>query len=130
MGPPPFVGHMVCGATGTISKLMHRLPRRGYIRLLVKRESLYRHTVWYIMVSNTTFGGMIRRNPSRVRRVPRRTSLNPADSMTPQGHAVWASRNIDNAFGFIGPVFQKMEEEEEEKISLDEANYFLKDILE
>ena len=57
-----------------------------------------------IMVSNSTFGGMILRNPSRVRRVPRRTAPHAADSMTPQGQAVWASRNIDNASGFIGPV--------------------------
>lgn len=74
------------------------------------------------MVSNSTFGGMIRRNPARVRRVPRRTAPHAADSMTPQGQAVWASRNIDNASGFIGPVFQK----QESKMSVDEAHELLK----
>ena len=42
--------------------------------------------------------------------------------MTPQGQALWASRNIDNASGFIGPVFQK----QESKISLDDANKLLR----
>ena len=82
------------------------------------------------MVSNTIFGERVLRNPFRARRKSGRSRTNAADSMTPMGQALWASVNIDNAFGFIGPVFQKMEEEEEEKISLDEANYLLKDILE
>ena len=53
--------------------------------------------------------------------------------MTPQGQALWASKNVGNAFGFIGPEEMprdfKMEAEHPAQISFDEANYLLKDFL-
>ena len=45
----------------------------------------------------------IRRNEFRARKKSGRARTNAVSSMTPQGQALWASRNIDNAFGFIGP---------------------------
>ena len=56
------------------------------------------------MVSNTTFGERISRNPFRVRNKSGRARTNAVSSMTPQGQALWASRNVDNASGFIGPM--------------------------
>jgi len=55
------------------------------------------------MVSNTTFGERVQRNPFRARRKSGRSRTNAVESMTPQGQALWASVNIDNASGFIGP---------------------------
>ncbi len=72
-------------------------------------------------MNTTVFGERVLRNPFRVRKRSRRTAPHAADSMTPQGQAVWASRNIDNAFGFIGPVFKK----QEKKLSMDDANELL-----
>ena len=46
----------------------------------------------------------IKRNPDRIRKKARRTATNWIDAMTPQGQALWASKNIGNAFMFIGPA--------------------------
>ena len=63
----------------------------------------------------------IRRNEFRARKKSGRARTNAVSSMTPQGQALWASRNIDNAFGFIGPIFKKVEV----KYTMDEANEIL-----
>ncbi len=39
----------------------------------------------------------IKRNPNRMKRVPRRTATNWMDAMTPQGQAMWAARNVENS---------------------------------
>ena len=46
----------------------------------------------------------IKRNENRIRRKSGRARTNAVSSMTPQGQALWASRNIGNAFMFIGPA--------------------------
>ena len=46
----------------------------------------------------------IKRNENRVRRKSGRARTNALNAMTPQGQALWASRNIGNAFMFIGPA--------------------------
>ena len=51
----------------------------------------------------------IRRNEFRARKKSGRARTNAVSSMTPQGQALWASRNIDNAFGFIGPEYKPPE---------------------
>ena len=86
------------------------------------------------MVINTTFGERVLRNPFRVRKRSRRTAPHAADSMTPQGQALWASRNVGNAFMFIGPAEKpkgyKVQADHPAQIDIDEANYLLKDFLE
>jgi len=42
----------------------------------------------------------IRRNENRARRKSGRARTNALNSMTPQGQAVWAMRNVENAHGF------------------------------
>ena len=39
----------------------------------------------------------IKRNPNRMKRVPRRTATIWMDAMTPQGQAMWAARNVENS---------------------------------
>ena len=46
----------------------------------------------------------IKRNENRIRRKSGRARTNTLNGMTPQGQALWASRNIGNAFMFIGPA--------------------------
>ena len=46
----------------------------------------------------------IKRNENRARKKSGRARTNALNSMTPQGQALWASRNVGNAFGFIGPM--------------------------
>ena len=46
----------------------------------------------------------IKRNENRARKKSGRARTNALNSMTPQGLALWASRNVGNAFGFIGPM--------------------------
>ena len=46
----------------------------------------------------------VKRNENRIRRKSGRARTNPVNSMTPQGQALWASKNVGNAFGFIGPA--------------------------
>ena len=41
----------------------------------------------------------IKRNPNRMKRVPRRTAINWVDAMTPQGQALYAAEFVDNASG-------------------------------
>ena len=40
----------------------------------------------------------VKRNPSRIRKVARRTAINPVDAMTPQAHALYAIENVSNAY--------------------------------
>tara|TARA_R100001510_G_C7587972_1_gene158634 strand:- start:566 stop:832 length:267 start_codon:yes stop_codon:yes gene_type:complete len=54
-------------------------------------------------MASTMFGERIQRNPFRARKKSGRSRTNALESMTPQGQALWASRNVCNAFGFIGP---------------------------
>ena len=42
------------------------------------------------------------RNPSRIRKVARRTAINPVDAMTPQAHALYDNENVSNAYGNNG----------------------------
>ena len=46
----------------------------------------------------------IKRNENRARKKSGRARTNALNAMTPQGQALWASRNIGNAFMFIGPA--------------------------
>ena len=46
-----------------------------------------------------TCGKNIKRNPNRMKRVPRRTAINWVDAMTPQGQALYAAEFVDNASG-------------------------------
>lgn len=73
------------------------------------------------MVSNTIFGERVLRNPFRARKRSGRSRTNAVESMTPQGQALWASKNVDNASGFIGPVFKKVDR----KYTMEEANEIL-----
>ena len=43
---------------------------------------------------------MNRRNENRKRRKSGRARTNALSAMTPQGQALWAMRNVDNAHGF------------------------------
>jgi hypothetical protein len=42
----------------------------------------------------------IKRNPKRIRKVARRTAINPVDAMTPQGQAIYCNEFIDNAYAY------------------------------
>ena len=42
----------------------------------------------------------IKRNPSRMRKSPRRTASNWIDNMTPQGQALYCNEFVDNAYNF------------------------------
>ena len=42
----------------------------------------------------------IKRNPNRLRKVARRTAINPVDAMTPQGQAIYCNKNVENAYDF------------------------------
>ena len=66
------------------------------------------------MTSNTSSWVRVRRNPHRVRRVSGRSRTSPVESMTPQGQALWASKNVGNAFMFIGPEERPRDWEDEE----------------
>lgn len=55
------------------------------------------------MTSIMSWSERVPRNPHRARRVSGRSRKNPVESMTPQGQALWASRNVGNASGFVGP---------------------------
>ena len=86
------------------------------------------------MTSIMSSWARVPRNPNRVRRVSGRSRPHPVESMTPQGQALWASRNVGNAFMFIGPAEKprgyKVQADHPAQIDIDEANYLLKDFLE
>ena len=85
------------------------------------------------MTSVMSWSERVPRNPHRVRRVSGRRRTSAVESMTPQGQALWASRNIGNADMFIGPEEKprdyKMPADHPAQIDIDEANYLLKDFL-
>lgn len=56
------------------------------------------------MTKNVISWERVPRNSFRVRRKSGRTARNPVESMTPMGQALWASKNVGNAFMFIGPA--------------------------
>ena len=66
------------------------------------------------MTSIMSWSERVPRNPHRVRRVSGRSRTNPVESMTPQGQALWASKNVGNAFMFIGPEEKPRDWEDEE----------------
>ena len=86
------------------------------------------------MTSIMSWSERVPRNPHRVRRVSGRRRTSAVESMTPQGQALWASRNIGNAFMFIGPEEKprdyKVKADHPAQISIDEVNDLLKDFLE
>ena len=43
----------------------------------------------------------IKRNENRARKKSGRARTNALNSMTPQGQALWAMRNVENAHGFL-----------------------------
>jgi len=42
----------------------------------------------------------IKRNPNRIKKVPRRTAKNWMDAMTPQGQALYCAEFVENAHGY------------------------------
>lgn len=42
----------------------------------------------------------IKRNPKRIRKVARRTAINPVDAMTPQGQAIYCNEFVDNSYAY------------------------------
>ena len=42
----------------------------------------------------------IKRNPNRMKKVPRRTATNWMDAMTPQGQALYCAEFVDNAYNY------------------------------
>ena len=60
--------------------------------------------LWYCMTSNTSSWERVPRNSFRLRRRSGRTRRHPVESMTPQGQALWASKNVGNAYMFMGPM--------------------------
>ncbi len=50
------------------------------------------------------------RNPSRIRKVARRTAINKVDAMTPQAHALYANENVSNAYGNNGVYIIEVED--------------------
>lgn len=59
-----------------------------------------------IMVSNTTFGERISRNPFRARKKSGRSRTNWLDSMTPQGQAVWCNEFVENSYGYVSSNYR------------------------
>ena len=52
----------------------------------------------------------IKRNPKRIRKVARRTAINPVDAMTPQAHALYANENVSNAYANNGVYIIEVED--------------------
>jgi len=56
------------------------------------------YTVYHVYPEVETMKN-IKRNPNRMKKVPRRTAINWVDAMTPQGQALYAAEFVDNASG-------------------------------
>ena len=54
----------------------------------------------------------VKRNPSRIRKVARRTAINPVDAMIPQAHALYANENVINAYANDGNYIIEVKKDE------------------
>tara|TARA_A100001515_G_scaffold121072_1_gene104194 strand:- start:324 stop:500 length:177 start_codon:yes stop_codon:yes gene_type:complete len=54
----------------------------------------------------------VKRNPNRIRKVARRTAINPVDAMTPQAHAMYANENVSNAYANDGNYIIEVKKDE------------------
>ena len=54
----------------------------------------------------------IKRNPKRIRKVARRTAINPVDAMTPQAPALYANENVSNAYANNGIYIIEVKKDE------------------
>ena len=77
-------------------------------------------------MASTMFGERIQRNPFRARKKSGRSRTNALESMTPQGQALWASRNVCNAFGFIGPSVVGRVNQPQQKMTPEQAGAIIK----
>ena len=54
----------------------------------------------------------VKRNPSRIRKVARRTAITPLAAMTPQAPALYANENVSNAYANDGNYIIEVKKDE------------------